>query len=198
MAISDKHQKVIRDAWQDGRYVYLTGDGLDIRFQTRIVDVRNDRLALNNSVAPEYLKKFLKSRNFYVQIFLVNFRADSIDTDGKNILIPLKESLNIKETRQSVRNEFFPHRKEFCQFINPFDNKTPLRKRLMDLSDDGFSLVSFIETKLFSLGLVINDIVFFNDKKTQKITKNAEVKYIKTLMDVNGKRHVQVGFEFLK
>ena len=198
MAISDKHQKVIRDAWQDERYVYLTGDGLDIRFQTRIVDVQADRLVLNNNVTPEYLKQFLKSRNFYVQIFLVNFRADSIDTDGKNILIPLKESLNIKETRQSVRNEFFPHRKEFCKFINPFDNKTPLRKRLMDLSEDGFSLVSFVETKLFGLGLVIKDIAFFSEKKDTKMTRNAEVKYIKTLVDINGKRHVQVGFEFLK
>lgn len=198
MAISDKHQKVIRKAWQDERYVYLTGDGLDIRFQTRIIDVRNDHLVLNNSVTPEYLKKFIKSRNFYVQIFLVNFRADSIDTDGKNILIPLKESLDIKETRQSVRNDFFPHRKEFCQFINPFDNSTPLRKQLMDLSEDGFSLVSFAETKLFRLGLVINDIVFFSDKKDKRMTKNAEVKYIKTLMDINGKRHMQVGFEFLK
>lgn len=198
MAISDKHQKVIRKAWQDERYVYLTGDGLDIRFQTRIIDVRNDYLVLNNSVTPEYLKKFIKSRNFYVQIFLVNFRADSIDTDGKNILIPLKESLDIKETRQSVRNDFFPHRKEFCQFINPFDNSTPLHKQLMDLSEDGFSLVSFAETKLFSLGLVINDIVFFSDKKDKRMTKKAEVKYIKTLMDINGKRHMQVGFEFLK
>ncbi len=198
MAISGKHQKVIRDAWQDERYVYLTGDGLDIRFQTRIVDVQDERLVLNNNVTPEHLKQFLKSRNFYVQIFLVNFRADSIDTDGKNILIPLKESLNIKETRQSVRNEFFPHRKEFCKFINPFDNKTPLRKRLMDLSEDGFSLVSFVETNLFSLGLVIKDIAFFSEKKDTKMTRNAEVKYIKTLVDINGKRHVQVGFEFLK
>ena len=198
MAISGKHQKVIRDAWQDERYVYLTGDGLDIRFQTRIVDVQDERLVLSNNITPEHLKQFLKSRNFYVQIFLVNFRADSIDTDGKNILIPLKESLNIKETRQSVRNEFFPHRKEFCKFINPFDNKTPLRKRLMDLSEDGFSLVSFVETNLFSLGLVIKDIVFFSEKKDTKMTRSAEVKYIKTLVDINGKRHVQVGFEFLK
>ena len=198
MAISDKHHKVIRAAWKDERYVYLTGDGLDVRFQTRIVDVRDDRLVLNNSVAPQYLKQFLTSRNFYVQIFLVNYRSDSIDTDGKNILIPLKDSLNIKETRQSVRNEFFPHRKEFCQFINPLDNKTLLHKRLMDLSEDGFSLVSFVESKLFGLGLVIKDIEFFVDKKDKHMTRSAEVKYIKTLLDINGKRHVQVGFEFLK
>ncbi len=198
MAISDKHRQVIRDAWQDERYVYLTGDGLDIRFQTRIVDVQDDHLVLSNSVAPEHLKRFLQSRNFYVQIFLVNFRADSIDTDGKNILIPLKESLALKETRQGVRNEFFPHRKEFCQFINPYDNETLLRKRLMDLSEDGFSLVTFAETKLFSLGLVIKDIGFFVDKKDQHMTRSAEVKYIKTLLDINGKQHTQVGFMFTR
>ena len=198
MAISDKHQTLIRAAWQEERYVYLTGDGLDIRFQTKIVDVRDDRLVLSNSVAPQHLKQFLTSRNFYVQIFLVNYRSDSIDTDGKNILIPLKDSLNIKETRQSVRNEFFPHREEFCQFVNPFDNKTPVRKRLMDISEDGFSLVTFVETKLFDLGLVIKDIEFFSDKKDQRMTRNAKVKYIKTLLDINGKQHVQVGFEFLK
>ena len=198
MAISGKHQKVIRDAWQDERYVYLTGDGLDIRFQTNIVDVQDDHLVLYNSVTHEYIKQLLKSRNFYVQIFLVNFRADSIDTDGKNILIPLKESLIIKETRLSVRNEFFPHRQEFCKFINPFDHKTPLRKRIMDLSKDGFSLVSFVETKLFSLGLVIKDIDFFSEKKDTKMTRSATVKYIKKLVDINGKRHVQVGFGFLQ
>ncbi len=198
MAISGKHQKLIRDAWQDERYVYLTGDGLDIRFQTKIIDVKDDYLVLNNSVTPEHLKKFIRSDNFFVQIFLVNFRADSIDTDGKNILIPIRDSLGIKETRQSVRHEFFPHRKEFCEFTNPFDHKTLLRKRLMDLSEDGFSLVSFVETKLFNIGLVIEDIVFFQDKASQKMTKTAEVKYTKMLVDINGKRHVQVGFEFVK
>lgn len=197
MAISDKHQSLIRDAWQDERYIYLTGDSLDIRFQTRIVDVRHNHLVLYNSVIPEYLTQFIKSRNFYVQIMLVNFRADSIDTDGKNILIPLKESLSIKETRQSVRQEFFPHRQEFCHFINPFDHKTALRKRLMDLSEDGFSLVTFVETKLFNIGLQIKNIEFFSNQKN-KTTRSAEVKYIKTLMDIDGKRHVQVGFEFIQ
>ena len=93
---------------------------------------------------------------------------------------------------------FFPHRKEFCNFINPFDKETILRKRLVDFSEDGFSLITFVETKLFNLGLVIKDIEFFANKKGKKITKSATVKYIKMLMDINGKCHVQVGFEFLK
>lgn len=198
MAISDKHRRVINDAWKQESYVYLTGDSLDIRFQTRIVDMREKHLVLNNSVIPLHLKQFLKSKNFYVQIFLVNFRAFSIDSDGKNILIPLKESLNIKETRQSVRQEFFPHRQEFCKFINPFDNKTVIRKRLMDLSEDGFSLITFVETKLFAIGMKIKDIEFSIGKKGNRVTRSAAVKYIKTLMDINGKCHVQVGFEFLK
>ena len=58
MAISDKHQTLIRDAWKDERYIYLTGDNLDIRFQTRIVDVRRNHLVLHNSVTPEYLTQF--------------------------------------------------------------------------------------------------------------------------------------------
>lgn len=198
MGISGKYRKVIYDAWQDERYVYLTGDSLDVRFQTRIIDVQDDQLVIHNSVTPHYLKQFLKSHSFYIQIFLLNFKADSIDTDGKNILIPLKETISISETRKSIRSEFFPHSKEFCQFINPLDNRTMLRKLLVDLSEDGFSLVSFVETKLFSIGLVIKDIEFFVDKKDKHMTRNAEVKHIKTLLDINGKLNVQVGLAFLK
>ena len=198
MVISGKYRKIIYDTWQDKRYVYLTGDGLDIRFQTRIIDVQDNHLVLNNSVTPQYLKQFLKSRNFYMQIFLLSFKADSIDTDGKNILISLKKTISFIESRHNIRREFFPHSKEFCQFINPLDNSTLLRKLLMDLSEDGFSLVSLVETKLFSLGLVLKDIEFFVDKKDKRMIRSAEVKHIKTLVDINGKRHTQVGFAFLK
>ena len=188
MVISGKYRKIIYDAWQNERYVYLTGDGLDIRFQTRIIDVQDNQIVLDNSVTPQYLKQFLKSRNFYMQIFLLNFKADSIDTDGKNILVSLKKTISSIESRHSIRREFFPHSKELCQFINPLDNSTLLRKMLMDLSEDGFSLVS----------LVIKDIEFFVDKKDKRMIRNAEVKHIKTLVDINGKRHTQVGFAFLK
>lgn len=196
MAISDRHRKVIHDAWQNKRSVYLNGDNLEIRFQTKIEDVKDTHIVIRNSVTPGYLKTFLKSRNFYLQVMLVNFKASSIDSDGKNILIPLEESLNIKETRQSVRNEFFPGRKVLCEFVNPFDAKTVLRKRLMDLSDDGFSLITFVRTKLFKPGLEIKDIKFLLKEKT--LTRSAKVRYIKTLLDTEGKHHTQIGFKFLQ
>ena len=198
MAISDKDRQVIDDAYRNGKYVYLTGDNLEIRFQTKIVAVKERHIVIGNSVTPQYIKQFLKSSNFYLQILLVNFKASSIDSDGKNIVIPIEESLMIKETRQSVRNEYFPNKNIHCQFTNPHDQRTLLRKRLMDLSDEGFSLVTFVETKLFSRGLEIKDIKFplHNDKPP--LVKSAKVRYIRVLVDIDGRRHIQVGFEFSK
>lgn len=198
MAISDKDRRVIDDAHRNGKYVYLTGDSLEIRFQTKIVAVKERHIVIGNSVTPQYIKQFLKSDNFYLQILLVNFKASSIDSDGKNIVIPIEESLAIKETRQSVRNEYFPNKNIHCQFINPHDCRTPLRKRLMDLSDEGFSLVTFVETKLFSRGLEIRNIKFPLHTDEPPLVKSAKVRYNRVLVDIEGRRHIQVGFEFCK
>ena len=196
-SISYEHLGLIQQAQRDGTFIYISGDSLDIRFQTQVVKVDINRLVLKNSVSPQYLKKFLLSKNFYLQITLVNFKSSSISSDGKNILIELEDANVIKKTRQIVRHEFKPHEKACCTFINPYDDMTPIRKSVMDLSNYGFSLVTFVKTKLFTLGLEIKNIDFFLKNKKIKSSVSAKVRYVRILVDMSGKHHVQVGFAFL-
>ena len=187
---------LLKDACSSGSYAYISGDKLGARFQTQLLSVDGDQLTLKNTVLPQFLNKFLSSSSFYLQLAKLSFKSSSIASNGKDIVFKLEGTDLIKRTRKQERFEFNPKHKAYCLFRNPYDDNTLLKKDIIDLSENGLSLVTFAASKLFVIGLKIEDIKVYLDGKLIKELPAAKVRYTRIMVDITGKHRMQIGFVF--
>ena len=101
----------------------------------------------------------------------------------------------MEETRQSERFMFSPDEKVIAEIINPFDNKTILRRHVMDMSATGLSLRINESTKPFAAGMTLPQVKVAIDGK-HWTTAQAEVVYNRKFLDLQGHLRVQVGLKF--
>jgi len=195
MTVTDQSLEILRECHQGGTSVMFSGDGVDIVFQTQIVEIGNDHVALINKVPPEHIRAMMNSKQFGLQSKMLRFQSTTISTNGEQILFPLAELDEIEETRQAERFPFDADERVICELVNPFDRETVLSKGVLDMSATGISLRSPIASSLFKPGTVFKDVKVIIDGEPYTKTA-ASVVYTRKLMDLNGKLRVQVGFKF--
>ena len=194
MSIDKQHLKLLSDAAENRRSVFFSSEGVDIVFQTHIIEVASNHVVLANKVTPEYIRKVREGKRFFLHCQMVRFVTEQIDTDGVHILFPLMSLKVIEETRQSQRFPFDPEERVICEFFNPYDSETRLEKTVMDMSATGISLQTH-HSQLFQPGTKFPEMRVLIDG--EPYTKAAgTVIYLRRLMDQHGKLRVQVGFKF--
>lgn len=174
--------------------VYFASDKADIVFQTLILTVKNDQIALKNKVPPKYIRDVMSSKEFYVQFEMARFIANSVTTDGENIIFPLKDLMQVDETREAERFPFDQEESVICELLNPYDKKTVLTKSVMDMSSAGLSIRTNFPSKLFSPNTFFDSIRVTIDGELYKAA-SGRVVYSRKLLDMRGKLKVQVGFQ---
>lgn len=195
MAINEKALEVLNNAMRTRTPVFFSGDGTDITFETRMKKIDSERVILENSVRPEFISRVAQSKRFMIQVQMIRFQADRIDSDGQHIVFPLKAMSVIEETRQSERFPFTAEERVICELLNPFDAETRIFKNVMDMSATGLSLRTRFESRLFSPGTTIPEIKVLIDGKLYSAVTGTII-YNRKLMTHRGRLRLQIGIKF--
>jgi hypothetical protein len=196
MAIDLKSRQVLIDAHVDQDPVLLTGNALPITFQTFLLATSHDHIIIENRVKPEYLRTFLSSKEYTLQIQMARFRSFSLVPDGQHFIFPIDEESLAGETRQSERFAFSAEERVIVEILNPFDRETLVTKSVMDISSNGLSLRTSFDSALFKPGIVLPVIRIMIDGNIYKETVG-EIVYNKHFVDISGQFRIQVGIKFL-
>lgn len=195
MAINDTAVELLNTTIRSKKPVYFSASGVDITFETRIKKIDQTKVYLENTVRPEFITKVAKSEKFTIQVQMLRFQAENIDTDGQHIVFPLKDMTMIEETRQSERFPFTAEERVVCEILNPFDNETRILKSVMDMSATGLSIRTRFDSSLFAPGVELSDVRVLIDNKLYTAASGAVV-YKRKLMTIKGKLRLQIGIKF--
>ena len=187
--------KMVEDVIRLKQSVYISGDGLQVTFQTQVIAMQADQLVLMNHIRPQFITAFMASRAFSVQVGMVRFQADHILSDGEHIIFPLRKDSVIEETRQSERFYFNADERVIVEILNPFDNETKISKSVMDMSATGLSLRTTFDSQLFQPDTYLGNLRILVDGELYKKGAGSIV-YRRKLMDVSGHLRHQVGIKF--
>lgn len=195
MIADAKQIKSINEAFKNKSPIFFHGDNVDITFQTRIKDIRDNILLLENTVHPDFISSMVDASRFSVQINMLKFETDEIQSDGKNIIFPLKYDDSFEDSRMSERVNFTSDERVYCEFINPYDHVTILRKKVVDMSNTGICIKNSINSGLFQPGTHFTDLTIYIDSDSFFTTSGAVI-YVRKLMSKNSKLENQIGIKF--
>lgn len=186
ITLKDVHRKKVP--------IFLSTDNLGIVFQTLIIDVKDDYLTLHNNIPHEHISKATKAKSLYLQVEMLRLQSNKIDSDGCNIIFPLKHLHEIAESRKAKRY-FFSDENATIEVQNPIDNETMLSKTILDLSSTGISIKSPTQSKLFEPGTKFRNLKVIIDGEMLN-QSDCEVVYSRKFLDLKGKYYYQIGLRF--
>ena len=171
---------------------FLSSKGVDLTFETQIVDVNEKHLVIMNTIPFEYIAEALQGDQFSLQCGKNKVYASSLENDGVNIIFPFDSTKSLNETREEERFSFRSHDDVVLKILNPFDNETELVKPILDMSSSGISIRTKLKSKLFEAGVKLEKMEVFRDGKVVK-TSSGEVVYSRNYLDLSGVKYCQVG-----
>lgn len=193
--INDSIFQLIRECAGKKTPIFFSVEGLDVVFQTQILVIRDDSIVLANSVPPLYITKVVNSPKFFVQIQMIRFVSEEINSDGVNIVFPLKSLKPIEDNRTSKRFPFDADEKVIVEVTNPFDCETILRKSVIDISSTGLSIRSPVNSELYQPGTKFRNMKVIIKGKVYN-ESDGTVIYRRKFLDQEGQSYYQVGFKF--
>ena len=174
--------------------ILLSGDGVNIAFQTEILEIKGQHLLIKNRIPPEHITNLVRSKKFILQIEMLRMECLKIHSDGSHIIFPLANLDEIEDNRKAER--FFLSQKDVhLEVKNPYDKETILRKSIIDLSNTGVSIKSPVNSKLYAPGTQFTDMNILVDGKVYS-TATGQVVYSRRFLDIKGKYYYQIGFRF--
>jgi hypothetical protein len=181
--------------------VILKSSALDTSFETRIIEIQNNSIVLKNPVPMESIGAFIGAEKYLLQVRDLTFKGRSVEGSGVNMRFWLTESEPVDQLssskRKSDRTYFQDDENVYCEFTNPIDKITKLKKRMVDISQSGFSLITIGKSKLFKNGLQLKNVRIFGDIE-EEITCDAEVRYSRNYISLSGESCNQVGLQITK
>ena len=196
MALDDQTKTLIKRHIANRETVYISSDGVPVTFESRILQLSGKNLTLINSVTPEHIFAVTQSKHHSLQIENLKFFSSEIGSDGKNIIFTISDSSQADNIRSEERIRYQDPDSCYCEFLNPFDMQTTLRKPIIDLSGSGVSVRNQTESRLFTPGIQIYNLKVVLDHKQAGMYKG-KVIYQRLLMSLKGKTSVQVGIKFM-
>ena len=176
--------------------VFLSSDTVPITFETKIISLSDNKLSLINTIVPCYIKDFMKSTRFSLLMNEHRLSTDRILSDGKYIQILIPESFDNGNLREEERLICTDHEDYFCEFTNPIDQITVLKKPIIDLSKSGLSIKNNAEKYLFYPGIQLSGLRIFIHNKLRGV-HNGHIVYQRQLLNIRGYMSVQIGIKFL-
>lgn len=196
MKMSNDVESVLKECKQSKTPVFISSSGLDVSFQTMIQELRDNIIVLENKVRPEFIAKFAAGNNFFLQCKMLRLQSTKVLPHGTFMAFEVQDNSVLEDTRQSERFMFTPDEKVVAEIMNPFDERTILKRPVMDMSATGLSLRVNNPTRPFSPGVSLPSVRITIDGKTWT-TAQAEVVYNRKFLDLEGSLRVQVGLKFL-
>lgn len=195
MKITQASLDLLKSCLTEKTTIIMSADNLDTVFQSHILEIGDNFVAIENRVPPAMIKQFISSKNFNFQAKMSRFTASTLNSDGVNILFPLSGLTEIEETRMAERFPFDDEERVICELTNPFDNKTILSKTVLDMSATGVSIRCPKPSRLFQPNQRFEavKVIIDGEAYTKAI---ATVVYTRKLLDLSGKLRVQVGLKF--
>ncbi|MBP9706656.1 MAG: PilZ domain-containing protein [Oligoflexales bacterium] len=191
------YRKTIDLAYKYRSPVFLNCEGIDITFESCIRMYDGNSIILENSVHPDYIRKFTQAKRFSVQINMLRFESDEIHSNGKEIIFPLKYDDSFENSRSAERYSFSKEEQVYCKLRNPFDQVTFIKKKIVDLSNTGLCLKSQSSTSLFQPGVQFSYLTVDIDGATFLQTSGTVI-YVRKMMNKHGKLEEQIGIKFDK
>jgi hypothetical protein len=191
-----ENRQLLAQAIDEKAASYFSSDSVQISFQTRLLEIAENHLVIENTIPFDYIKQVTSGTHFFFQVAMIRFQAVSITSDGVNIIFPLADNSLIEETRQAERFPFAPEEKVICEILNPYDRETRISKPVLDMSAFGLSLRTTYESKLIQPGTYLPEIKVLIDGEPYKQSAG-QVIYQRRLMNLQGHARIQVGIKFV-
>ena len=183
----------LKDCLENKVICFLSANGIDLTFETRIKDLTERAIVLINTVPYGMIKDVMQRGGYSLQCRKNRLSAPELGSDGVHIIFPYDSSAVVEETREEERLSYRQHQDIHVSFINPFDSVTKIKKPLLDVSASGLSIRTNFASGLFRKGVRIPSLeIFENGKCLRKC--DCEVVYARSYLDLEGQKYCQVGF----
>jgi len=187
---------ILQECKREKTPVFISSSGIDVAFQTLIRELSDNTIVIENKVRPEFIAKFSAGSKFFLQCKMLRLQSTKVSPRGTYMAFEVQENSVVEDTRQSERFMFTPDEKVVAEISNPFDDRTLLKRHVMDMSATGLSLRINHPTKPFNPGVILPNVRVTIDGKIWT-TAQAEVVYNRKFLDLEGMLRVQVGLKFL-
>jgi len=174
--------------------VMLSGSDLKLSFVSKIIRLDDSQLILRNTVPLEFISSFIHSKQHFLNTGSYRIKAQKVDSDGVNLIIHYQEGEQTAETRSEERMTM-SDQEAWCEFQNPIDRETIIRKRLLDFSKTGFSLVTSWESNIFQPNVEISNMKIQVDESSQNVC--GRVIYNRQFVNLEGRTRHQIGFQII-
>ena len=174
--------------------VFLTASGVPVCFEARVVDATDSEIILENTVTPEYIHQVMGSASFTLQFDMMQIKASSLGTNGVNLLLPIESDGPIPESR-SMQRSVTTDLDLNCAILNPIDQTTLLKKKVLDISTRGMSIRTPFESRLMVPGQTF-DSIKVNLGTKEVVQTGGQVVYLRRLIDRNANALMQAGIKF--
>ncbi len=195
MSQTGQFDEIIADAIDKRSPCFLSASGVSTCFETLLLHRQGQKLIIENTVLPEYIRKFVAAENHTLQVGMTRISCKGIESDGEHILFDLVGNIEIAETRRAERFSFSSDEKVDCRIVNPFDPETILIKPILDMSVSGVSIATKYDSSFFTPGMILPQTEIWVEGAPYK-KGSGEVVYKRRLVDRNGKFQIQVGIKF--
>ena len=175
--------------------VYFSVFKLEYSFQSRILDLNGDKIVLQNPVPPSLISKVVHQSSYSLQIGTLCLQADSISSDGENIIFPIQQNKVLPEIRHEERFNFVSKAKASCKLLNPFDKRTMITKKIIGLPTSGISIRNDTDSEFFSPGLIIDRIEIYIAGKHLE-TREGKIIYKQKIINSEFEVFNQIGIKF--
>ena len=192
--IDERSRKILADAQKRKLPILISGDGLDVTSQSKVLEISDSHLLIANKIPPPLISDFMGSKNFSLMVNMIRFQSKRVESDGQHIIFPLAEDSLIEETRQAERFSFAADEQVVCEFTNPYDGETVLNKPVLDMSATGLSIRSHFRSSLFEKNMSLGKLRVLIDGKPYT-QGEGEVVYRRKMLDISGKLRLQVGIK---
>ena len=165
-------------------------------FPTEVIGVKGPYLVLKNKIPPEYILDVMDSEAFVLNTNLGVMHAKSLVSGGRNILFRYHDPDLVSNLRKHRRYSFAANENVYLKIRNPYDQKTILKKGIMDLSKSGLSYRSPIWSHIQHVGLVVEGCVYIDGNPFKKV--EAQNVYVRKVIEWGYDEWYQVGIKFLE
>ena len=188
--------EIINEARREKTTTYFSCSEVSSLFQVIISKVNNNFIYLENNIPLFLIKKIFSSKKFYINLSLLILESDDFKTDGEHLIFNIKNIQNVTNMRKHERFYFSQDEKAYGCFINPYDKETKIERKIIEMSEGGFSMESSFDSLLLQNSSIIGDVTI-NINERKHLTKNVEVVYSKKIYLLSGEKVNQVGCKFI-
>jgi hypothetical protein len=172
--------------------VMLSALGVETSFVSKVLMVEEGFVVLQNTIPIEYITAFSSAQKHFMTTGSFRLSANQVTSNGVNIVFSYD---NIEETSESRSEERvqISDNETWCEFVNPLDGETVIRKRILDLSKTGLSLVTSWNSELLMPGRDFSQMTLVSGG--QKKTVTGKIVYNRRFVNASGRIRHQIGFQ---